>query len=52
MFHATDIGFVVTVVKNAYWDPNGQVHEDMIRTVIPSLAYVVSAEKAGGCMTG
>ncbi|GAP91998.1 putative isochorismatase hydrolase protein [Rosellinia necatrix] len=51
MSHATDINFVVTVVEDACWDPNEQVHSDLINTVIPSLAWVSSVEEAVGYMT-
>ncbi|KAI2615368.1 Isochorismatase hydrolase [Hypoxylon sp. NC1633] len=52
MSHGTDINFVVTVVADACWDPNAQVHRDLIDTVIPSLAWVSSVEQAVGYMTG
>ncbi|KAJ2977593.1 hypothetical protein NUW58_g7762 [Xylaria curta] len=42
MSHGTDINFVVTVVGDACWDQNTQVHSDLINTVIPSLAWVAS----------
>ncbi|KAI0201353.1 Isochorismatase hydrolase [Astrocystis sublimbata] len=52
MSHGTDIGFVVSVVADACWDPNAQVHTDLIETVIPSLAWVSSVEQAVGYMSG
>ncbi|KAK6189668.1 hypothetical protein LQW54_013031 [Pestalotiopsis sp. IQ-011] len=44
--HATDLDFVVTVVENACWDPNEQVHRTLIDTVIPTLAWVSSVDEA------
>ncbi|KAI1130047.1 Isochorismatase hydrolase [Nemania abortiva] len=52
MSQGTDINFVVSVVADACWDPNTQVHNDLIDTVIPSLAWVSSVEQAVGYMTG
>ncbi|KAI1169517.1 Isochorismatase hydrolase [Nemania sp. FL0916] len=52
MSHGTDINFVVTVVADACWDPTAQVHADLIDTVIPSLAYVSSAEQAVAYFSG
>ncbi|OTA97380.1 hypothetical protein M434DRAFT_391846 [Hypoxylon sp. CO27-5] len=52
MSHGTDINFVVSVVEDACWDPNEQVHRGLIDTVIPSLAWVSSVEEAVGYMTG
>ncbi|GAP89387.1 putative isochorismatase hydrolase protein [Rosellinia necatrix] len=51
MSHATDIGFVVTVVETTCWDPNESVHRSLIDTVIPTLAFVSSVEEAVGYMT-
>ncbi|KAK7740647.1 hypothetical protein SLS62_011044 [Diatrype stigma] len=51
MSHGTDINFVISVVGDACWDPNEQVHRDLIDTVIPSLAWVSSVEEAVGYMT-
>ncbi|RYP09151.1 hypothetical protein DL765_008542 [Monosporascus sp. GIB2] len=50
--HATDLDFVVTVVEDACWDPNEQVHRALIDTVIPTLAWVSGVEEAVGNMTG
>lgn len=49
----TDEDFVVTVVEDAIWDPNGQVHSDLVDVVLPVSGYVASTEEAleylGGC---
>ncbi|KAI1400086.1 putative hydrolase protein [Hypoxylon fuscum] len=50
--HAIDLDFVVTVVEDASWDPNEQVHRTLIESVIPTLAWVSTAEEAVGYMTG
>ncbi|KAK8073946.1 hypothetical protein PG994_004845 [Apiospora phragmitis] len=34
--HGTDLDFVVTVVGDACWDPNQEVHNALINTVIPT----------------
>ncbi|RYP56100.1 hypothetical protein DL771_012163 [Monosporascus sp. 5C6A] len=49
--HATDLDFVVTVVEDASWDPDEQVHRALIDTVIPTLAWVSSVEEAVGYMS-
>jgi hypothetical protein len=33
--HATDLDFVVSIVEDACWDPNDQVHSILIDTVFP-----------------
>ncbi|RYP25583.1 hypothetical protein DL768_011460 [Monosporascus sp. mg162] len=50
--HATDLDFVVTVVEDACWDPNQQVHRALIDTVIPTLAWVSEVQETVGHMTG
>jgi nicotinamidase-related amidase len=49
--HATDLNFVVTVVEDASWDPNEQVHRALIDSVIPTVAWVSKVEEAVGYMT-
>lgn len=49
--HGTDVGFVVTVVGDACWDPDAHVHDCLVNTVFPSLAWVASVEEAVGYMT-
>lgn len=49
--HATDLDFVVTVVEDACWDPNEQVHRTLIDTVIPTLAWVSSIDEAVARLT-
>lgn len=44
--HATDLDFVVSVVEDACWDPNEQVHRALIDHVIPSLAWVLTDDEA------
>ncbi|KAF3022945.1 hypothetical protein E8E14_006346 [Neopestalotiopsis sp. 37M] len=44
--HATDLDFVVSVVKDACWDPEEEVHRALINTVIPSLAWVLPVKEA------
>ncbi|KAI1446561.1 Isochorismatase hydrolase [Annulohypoxylon stygium] len=46
----TDEGFIVSVVKEAVWDPNAQVNQDLLDVVFPVSAWVVSAEEAVGYM--
>lgn len=41
-----DENLVVTFVKDAVWDPNQQVHKDILDVVLPSSAYVVSTMEA------
>lgn len=41
-----DENFVVTDVRDAVWDPNQQVHEDILDVVLPSSADVVSTMEA------
>lgn len=49
--HATDLDFVVTVVEDACWDPNEQVHRALIDKVIPTLAWVSSVDGAVARLT-
>ncbi|KAI0379268.1 putative hydrolase protein [Hypomontagnella monticulosa] len=49
--HATDLDFVVTVVEDAYWDPDEQVHRALLDKVLPVLAWVSTAEEAVGYMS-
>ncbi|KAI1108328.1 Isochorismatase hydrolase [Nemania sp. NC0429] len=44
--HGTDVGFVVTVVADACWDPDAHVHDCLVNTVFPSLAWVASVGEA------
>lgn len=44
--HGTDLDFVVTVVEEAVWDPNEQVHRGLLNVVFPNLAWVSSTEEA------
>ncbi|KAI0155019.1 Isochorismatase hydrolase [Xylariaceae sp. FL1272] len=46
----TDIGFVVSVVADACWDPNEQVHKTLVDIVFPSLAWLPTVEEAIGHM--
>lgn len=48
----TDEDFVVTVVEDAIWDPDQQVHSDLVDVVFPVSGYVASTEEAIGFMTG
>ncbi|KAI0886351.1 putative hydrolase protein [Annulohypoxylon maeteangense] len=50
--HATDLDFVVTVVGDACWDPDEQVHRALLDTVMPVLAWVSTVEEAVGHMSG
>ncbi|KAI3324139.1 Isochorismatase hydrolase [Xylariaceae sp. AK1471] len=52
MSHGTDIGFVVSVVAEACWDPSVQAHDELIKTVIPNLAWISSIEESVGYLTG
>ncbi|RYP68061.1 hypothetical protein DL771_006902 [Monosporascus sp. 5C6A] len=45
-----DEDFVVTVVEDAVWDPNPQIHRDLLDVVFPVLGYVVSTAEAVGYM--
>lgn len=45
-----DEDFVVTVVEDAVWDPNQQVHRNLLDVVLPVSAYVVSTKEAVGYM--
>lgn len=47
-----DESFVVTVVRDAVWDPNQQVHEDILDFILPSSAYVVSTMEAVSYLRG
>jgi hypothetical protein len=49
--HATDLDSVVTVVEDASWDTSAQVHQILIDSVIPTLAWVSTVEEAVGSMT-
>lgn len=51
MSHGTDIDFVISVVEDACWDPNEQVHRNLMDRVIPSLAWASSVEEAVGYLT-
>lgn len=42
-----DENLIVTFVKDTVWDPNQQVHKDILDVVLPSSAYVVSTIEAG-----
>ncbi|KAK8051624.1 hypothetical protein PG993_003009 [Apiospora rasikravindrae] len=44
--HGTDLDFVVTVVGDACWDPNQEVHNALIDTVIPTQAWVSGVDEA------
>jgi nicotinamidase-related amidase len=44
--HATDLDFVVTVVEDACWDPDDSVHLALIKTVLPTLAWVSTVDEA------
>ncbi|KAF7531876.1 hypothetical protein G7054_g8476 [Neopestalotiopsis clavispora] len=44
--HATDLDFVVSVVEDACWDPEEEVHRALIDNVIPSLAWVLPVKEA------
>ncbi|KAG8162305.1 hypothetical protein KVR01_008070 [Diaporthe batatas] len=46
-----DEGFVTTVVRDAVWDPNQQVHEDLLNVVLPVSGYVVSTQEAVGYLS-
>lgn len=50
--HATDLDFVVTVVEDACWDPNEQVHRALIDTVLPSLAWISTLDEGVARLTG
>lgn len=50
--HATDLDFVVTVVEDACWDPNEQVHRALIDTVLPSLAWISTVDEGVARLTG
>ncbi|KAI0537896.1 hypothetical protein GGR58DRAFT_469866 [Xylaria digitata] len=50
--HATDLGFAVTVVEDACWDPSEQVHRALLDTVLPVLSWVSPSEEAGSYMAG
>ncbi|GAW20427.1 hypothetical protein ANO14919_099330 [Xylariales sp. No.14919] len=52
MSHGTDIGFVISVVAEAYWDPSVQAHDELIKTVILGLAWISSIEGPVGSVTG
>jgi nicotinamidase-related amidase len=44
--HGTELNFVVTVVEEAVWDPNTEVHRNLLNVVFPSLAWVSNTEQA------
>lgn len=46
MSHGTDLDFVVSIVEDACWDPNQAVHNALIDTVFPSLAWVATVDEA------
>ena len=50
--HATDLDFVVTVVEEASWDPNEQVHRALIDSVLQTFTWVATVEEAVGYMIG
>lgn len=49
--HATNLDFVVTVVEEASWDPNDQVHRALIDSVLQTFTWVATVEEAVGYMT-
>ncbi|ETS87764.1 hypothetical protein PFICI_01592 [Pestalotiopsis fici W106-1] len=47
---AIDEGFVVTVVRDAIWDPDEQVNRILLYVLLPGSGYVVSTADAVGFM--
>lgn len=50
--HASDLDFVVSVVEDACWDPNDQVHRALIDTVLPTLAWICTVDEAVARLSG
>lgn len=49
---ATDLGFVVTVVKEGCWDPVDASHQAIMDHVLPMTAWVVDDGKAAQALEG
>jgi len=50
--HATNLDFVVTIVEEASWDTNEQVHRALLDSVLQTFTWVATVEEAVGYMTG
>ncbi|GAP91920.1 putative isochorismatase hydrolase protein [Rosellinia necatrix] len=46
--HANDLNFVVTVVREACWDPDEQVHSALLDKVLPVLTWATAVKEAVG----
>lgn len=44
----SDLDLVVSVVEDAVWDPNDEVHRGLMDTIFPSLAWVATTEQVVG----
>lgn len=49
--HATDLDFIVTMVEDACWDLDEQVHRALLSQVLPVLAWVSTVKEAVAYMT-